>query len=432
MNDNRKKSIIFFSIVASVIVIGLISWFVVTVIDKGKEYVDGVSDSVNNIAENISSLELDFTSESETITDFETTTEQSTTEEPTTKPEIETIDPMADPFTSVVAGSYTDEDYEKYIKIRIYENGAKRYVYHIDSENKDYEFSKIDEMPEAVALDLVEKLEADGTIIIAGTSSNEPMTTAPKVPTEEERLEMLLQYDKEDLAGMVVSYSFKCNEDQLLVLKAKNNWIKENFGTSFTHNGIEFGWDEVNQTYYMVNYYGEIHHMTSTSTSICGKFYRHVYAYKIADYLGFYGTDYEFYHNMNAFNIDMTLSDDIYTEEKKTVEGSLENNFNYLQQLGWTEVDESDGVSRHWSFESPEGIPAFFSYTPDKEGFITIYIKYPEDEEEKEYEFTIEEYNDLVNNSNWKICSKSGKVGWAFEDPANWTPYIRKYLVISE
>ena len=329
----------------------------------------------------------------------------------------------------MVAGSYTDEDYEYYVKIRTYENGAKRYVYHIDSENKDYEFSSLEEMPEAVALDMYDKMVADGSIIIAGvTSTNEP-TTTQKVVTEEEKLEKLLQYDKEDLTYIDIPSFSRCDENDKLVLKAKNNWIKENFGTKFTHNGIEFAWDEQYQTYYWVNYYGKIHYMTSTSTSVEEKYYKNRYALRIADYLGFYGTDYELYHDDKAFNKDMMLDNVLsYGEEKMTVSNPCDNNLSYLKQLGWTEVDESDGVSRHWSYESPEGIPASLSQS----GFITIYIQYSEDEKEKQYDFTIEEYNDLVNNTNWKICSRSGKSGWASDDQANWTPYIRKYLVISE
>lgn len=82
---DKKKIIIISSVVASIVVIGLISWFIVTAIDKGKEFVNDVSDSVNNIAENIPSLELEITLENETTTELETTTQQPTTEEPTTE-----------------------------------------------------------------------------------------------------------------------------------------------------------------------------------------------------------------------------------------------------------------------------------------------------------------------------------------------------------
>ena len=433
--NNKKKIIIISSVVASIVVIALISWFVVTAIDKGKEFVSDVSDSVNNIAENIPSLELDITLQSETTTELETTTEQPTTEEPTmtVKEEIETIDPNADPFTAVVAGSYTDEDYEYYVKIRTYENGAKRYVYHIDSENKDYEFSSIEEMPEAVALDMVEKLEADGSIIIAGvTSTVEPTTTAPKVLTEEEKLARCLEIDKGSYEtgyyqkDGVTTYNTRYKDD--IVMKAKNRWIKENYGTCFTHNGIEFYWDEANQLYYWIYKYGSIHYMTSTSTSIMGQYYRNLYSFRIADYLGFYGTDFALYHSETALNDEIWELQGSRWDAKMTVDNPYENNLTYLRQLGWVDVVEENGVTKDWSLESPEGVPARIC----ENGDIGIYIKYPGDEREQSYYFTIEEYNDFVKNKSWKVSTRSGSRGLEGTDQANWDKYIRKYLVISE
>ena len=241
--DNKKRIIIISSIVASVVIIGLISWFVVTAIDKGKEFVDGVSDSVNNIAENIPSLEWDITLENETTTELEITTQQPTTEEvitekqTTAKNEIETIDPNTDPFTAVVEGSYTDEDYEYYVKIRTYENGAKRYVYHVDSENKDYEFSKIEEMPEAVALDMYEKMIADGSIISMGvTSTNEPTTTAQKE-----------EYVKPEISEL--------------------EWLKEKYGNIITTGAGEYIFNEATNSYIRLELERVQHIMTSETTS---------------------------------------------------------------------------------------------------------------------------------------------------------------------
>lgn len=439
--DNKKKIIIISSIVASVVIIGLISWFIVTAIDKGQEFVDGVSDSVNNIAEKVPSLDLDITLESETTTELETTTEQPTTEEPTTaKVEIETIDPNADPFTAVVAGSYTDEDYEYYVKIRTYENGAKRYVYHVDSENKDYEFSKIEEMPEVALLDLAEKLENDGSIIISGGGSVvagditvvEPTTKAPTVLTEEEKLANCLEIDKWSYEtgyyqkDGVTTYNIRYKDD--IVMKAKNEWIKENYGTSFVHNGIEFYWDGVNQLYYWVNKYGSIHYMTSTSTSIIGQYCRNFYSFRIADYLGFYGTDYALYHSEDALNDEIWELQGFRGDDKMTVDNPYNNNLAYLKQLGWVEVAKEDGVTKDWSLESPEGIPARISSS----GHISIWIKYEGDEREETYEFTIEEYNEFFKNKSWKVSTRSGSRGLEGTDQANWDKYIRKYLVISE
>lgn len=435
--DIKKKIIIISLIVASVVIIGLISWLVVTAIDKGKEVVDGISDSMNNIAENIPSLESDITLESKTTTELETTTEQPTTEEHTTEEsttaikEIETIDPNTDPFTAVVAGSYTDEEYEYYVKIRTYENGAKRYVYHIDSENKDYEFSKIEEMPEAVAVDIYEKMIADGLIgEIEVTKPVEP-TTAPSI-SNKVTIEDMLDMDKNAaLTGEYKKDNVIYASHMILpkIMPVKNEWIEKNYGTQFEFNGIKFFLNKEQQYYYYEQLYGDIHYMTSTSTSIKGYYIKNYYSYRLADYLGFYGTDYALYMNEEALDDGIwELNQSLGREDKMTVDKPYNNNLAYLKQLGWVEVAKEDGITKDWSLESPEGIPARISSS----GHISIWIKYEGDEREKTYEFTIEEYNDFVKNKNWKVSTRSGSRGLEGTDPSKWDKYIRKYLVISE
>ena len=404
--DNNKKNIIISLILISILVIGLISWFIVSTRDKGETIVCNESDTVKNVAENITSSELESTKENkiteEQMTEKESTLDNTTTEEQTTEEESILEE------TTIEQTTDKDETTGNTTIVAEKENSS-------DEATFEYE---------------------SGFIIGAITQSS---TTAPKVPTEEEILAESLEidkgsykygyYEKEDKT----IYNIRSKDD--IVMKEKNKWIKKNYGTCFTHNGIEFYWDESNQAYYWIYNYGRIHYMTSTTTSTIGQYYKNFYSFRIADYLGFYGTDYDLYHSEEALydGIDeLNIEYGSNETDEMTVDNPYKNNFAYLKQLGWTEVDESDGVSRHWSFESPEGIPASFSCTQNEDYFISIYIKYPQNVEEKMYNFTIEEYNDLVRNSNWKICTKSGKMGWQFEDPEEWKPYIRKYLLISE
>ena len=75
-----------------------------------------------------------------------------------------------------------------------------------------------------------------------------------------------------------------------------------------------------------------------------------------------------------------------------------------MSELGWVEaVHPDDDISRSWTLESPEGIPAYMY----EDGHLAIYVLYPGDEKEKLCYFTIEEYNELVQNNNWRISSYS-------------------------
>ncbi len=362
--DNKKRIIIISSIVVSVVIIGLISWFIVTAINKGKEFVNGVSDSVNNIAENIPSLDLDITLESENTTELETTTEQSTTEEQTTaKAEIETIAPNVDPFTAVVAGSYTDEDYEYYVKIRTYENGAKRYVYNVDSENKDYEFSKIEEMPEAVALDLVEKLESDGSIIIAGvTSTNEPTTTQKE------------EYVKPEISEL--------------------EWLKERYGNKITTGLGEYIFNEATNSYIRLELERVQHIMTSETTSdeidvylveeinTVNWAHRNGYLTGYMDFSVSNITQYwEGYYNENLTKLDIDYS----TIRNKNIE--------LLKPIIKKETDDG--------YLTIHGLPISIAYN----SYIYIQI-YNSDGSEVDYWdcfFTIEEYYEFANSDKWTI-----------------------------
>lgn len=257
----------------------------------------------------------------------------------------------------------------------------------------------------------------------------EPVTTVPQ--SQKPPLERLLEIDKgsyatgsyKDANGTII-YNNRSKDDQ--VMQEKNKWIKENFGTSFTYSDIEFRWCEEQQTYYWIYKYGNIHFMTSTSTSMIGYYYRNFYSFRIADYLGFYGTDFALYKNQEALEDEIFIPEISYRDAKMTVEDPCGNNVEYLKQLGWTDVVKEDNVTKMWSYESPEGVPAYVW----EDGYIAIYVKYPEAEKEELCYFTIEEYNELINNKTWTVCSRNGSRGFEGEPQEEWEKYIKRYLKI--
>ena len=208
------------------------------------------------------------------------------------------------------------------------------------------------------------------------------------------------------------------------VKQVKDKWIKENFGTNFTYNGITFGWNDEIKEYYWVYKYDTIHYMTSATTSRDEYFCKKMYSYRIADYLGFYGTDSARYHSEDSLD-DCNLYAD-YNADFTTVTDVYGNNFGYLSQLGWTEVKSDDGITRDWNMESPEGIPARIK----SNGYISVYIQNVGDKNIELTYFTIEEYNEFINNNTWRVSSYSGSRGFAFEEPENMEKYIRKYIIV--
>ena len=208
------------------------------------------------------------------------------------------------------------------------------------------------------------------------------------------------------------------------VLEQKNKWIKEKFGTNFTHNGITFGWNEELKAYYWVDKYDTIHYMTSTSTYREEYFCKKNYSLRIADYLGFYGTDSPRYHNEDSLYDSASVTD--FNAQFKTVTDAYANNAKYLTELGWIEVVSDDEVARHWDFDTPEGLPASI----ESNGYISMYIKHSGDEKETLTYFTIEEYNEFVSNNTWKVSSYRGAIGFSYEPQENWSKFIRKYVIV--
>lgn len=455
--NNKKKIIIIASVIAGIVLTGLIAFGVIKLIEGGKKIADEVDrfaeniedntpvidlgDKIDEIVSNVSDEEeeteettkpvIEETTEDATEKVTEEATEETTeevTEAPTETPTTPQIDYANVDWWAIMgqvmeAGNYEDIDWSLILDAMV------------RSEGKDESDREIilNEYKKADNFDSID-WNAKDTSFVGPSFGEEVVITSPQPTTqaplsEEEKLAQELKWDKGSFGKDYYQdenktmYLHRSKDD--VVMQTKNAWIKENFGTSFTYNGYEFGWDETNQIYYWIYKYGNIHYMTSTSTSILGQYYRNFYSYRIADYLGFYGTDYVGYHNEEALNDEIIMWSNV--EEKMTVENPEANNVAYLKQLGWTEVVEDDGIDRWWEYTTPEGIGAYVY----EDGYINIYVRYPEDTKENLCKFTIEEYNDLINNTNWTVHSQSGKFGWAGEDQSEWEPFIKKYVVIS-
>ena len=256
------------------------------------------------------------------------------------------------------------------------------------------------------------------SIHIIGVTSNSHETETETVKPVEVSLEELKERDKE----YYKNGWYTCDDK---VLKAKNEWIKNNFGTSFTQNGIDFVWDSDKELYYWVYKYRKIHYMTGTDTYTTEWYYRNFYSYRIADYLGFYGKDFILYQNQDAleeFEVHVWL-DDCYGA---TVTDQVENNDFYLKQLGWVETEPAEKGTKFWKYETPEGIPASIA----SDGFISIYIKDSTKDYSVKHYFTIDEYNEFVRSNTWTVHTDYSYVGFAGTSTDDWNLVIEKYIVV--
>ena len=262
-------------------------------------------------------------------------------------------------------------------------------------------------------------------VVIGGTTIVHYPTTEKKEKaplTLEEKLlvdEMADENGEYKYNGYTERISYYSDE----IMAAKNKWIKENFGTSFTFNGIDFKWSEENQLYFWVQIERKLYYMTSTTTYRDEYCCHEYYSYRIADYLGFYGTDSVRYLSEDSLNDRIMLWN--YDPYYATVTDIYENNLKYLLQLGWTQVYDEGDVEKDWSLESPEGVPANLC----GDGRIALYMVYP-GEKETTYYFTINEFNELLNNNEWRIGTRTGARGWAFEAEEDLQKYIRKYVIV--
>ncbi len=394
---NKKQLVIKCSIVSAIFVIGLVGWFVLKSIHDGKNRADKNVNSTNYMVENKSDLEKKQTSENET----------------TSKVEIETIDPSLDPFTADVAGTYVDKSFYMNIKLRTYENGAKRYVYHLDSEDKDYLSSSSVDFPENVMSDMLEKMELAGNMFIVSVTETEGERETTK--TEQEKFEMSIENDKkywEESKGTVYTDSE--------LYKQKVQWIRDNFGDTVTCDNVTYTYDPEYSEYTTHNLKDKIHVMTSPSTSKVDNLYYVVRYSRLADYLGYYGTSFGAYKNPKALMAPFTNDFGVL---RSADPGFISKNRVYLEKLGWKKPTATEEGFPDWEYDTPEGIPTGI----DNDGYIYIRILYSQESEIKFCKFTIEEYNQFVATHTWSVRSYVKSVGWAGEEL---TDRVVKYIYV--
>ena len=363
-----------------------------------------VNNVLENETENICELETEATTELETEpeTQIEETTELKTEleTEPETEPETQ-----IEETTELVVENTTEATTE----------AKKETVEEITTSSSSGKTEYI-ELENGEIIPIGEGYFTTVTVITGSNNNKKELTIEEKLLIDEFANEEG-RYKYNDM-----NYNRWSFKDE--VLEQKNKWIKETFGTNFTHNGITFGWNEELKAYYWVNKYDTIHYMTSTSTYRDEYFCKKNYSVRIADYLGFYGTDSVRYHNEDSLYDSASVTD--FNANFQTVTDVYANNAKYLTELGWTEVICDDGVARDWDFDTPEGLPACI----ESNGYISMYVKYSGDEKETITYFTIEEYNEFVNNNTWKVSSYRGSRGFSYEPEENWRKYIRKYVIV--
>ena len=445
--NNKKKIIIIASVIAGVILIGVTVFGVLKLIEGGKKIADEVDKFAENIEDNNPVIDLEDKIDEivSNVSDDEEETEE-VTEKVTEEVTEEATEPLTEAATEAPTEAQTEAPQIDYANVdwwaimgqvmeaSNYEAIDWSLVFDamVRSEGKDETDRELilNEYKKADNFDSIDWTAKDTSFV--GPSFGEEVvitTTQPATKPESNKTtteEMLLMDEFADENGFYNDENGTCYVGSLKkeLLPMKEQWIKENFGTSFTHNGVEFGWDEENG-YYWIRKVGEIHYMTSTSTYRTEYNCRKVFSYRIADYLGFYGTDSVRYHSEASLNDSMF----IWSSETDfcTVTDVYANNFKYLSELGWVEaVHPDDDISRSWTLESPEGIPAYMY----EDGHLAIYVLYPGDEKEKLCYFTIEEYNELVQNNNWRIGSYSFSSGFEFEPQEDWQKHIKKYVII--
>ncbi len=183
------------------------------------------------------------------------------------------------------------------------------------------------------------------------------------------------------------------NVPDMDIHRKKIQWVRENYGDTITCEDIVFIYDEATSDYVMRDYITKYHVMTSQSTSVVK--YMFETRYRLPEYLGYYGTEHPLYNSVGALNYMANL----YYEEITNAQEITEN---YLLQLGFTsEIPQDEKYKDFWSsqrvegveFWSPEGVPISFV---DYDGFIQLYVSYPDNREALPYDFTIEEYNEFV------------------------------------
>lgn len=249
------------------------------------------------------------------------------------------------------------------------------------------------------------------TTVRVVTESGEEVTTAPQLSEEEQKI--------------LTDKTFYDRIPDIEINKKKIQWLRENYGDSFTCGGREFNYSSSYEDFVVKEKTGDIHIMTSTSTSTLGYNYINRRYYRVAEYLGYYGTDHALYGNEEAFEyMEYFVTDKDYGSTEPNV---VAINEAYVKELGWTEKP-ADETANNWTLMTTEGVPV----TINADGYIKIYILYP-DTELDSYLFTIEEYKELVSTYKYYIRTRTSEHYFAGSyTGTSYTDYIYAYATIDE
>ncbi len=227
-----------------------------------------------------------------------------------------------------------------------------------------------------------------GGVVTVTTTRTESSTTAPKPTLSAE--EYAIQNDKKN-------YKWTPNES---LHQKKVQWLREKYGDKFTCNGMEFVYEASYPDFIVNEKYCDVHLMTSATTSTIGyNYYKRRY-YRVAEYLGYYGTDHALYNNADAFKYTYIIESGV--DEGTTAPNAEATNEAYLLSSGWKRSERNEYLD-NYEFISPVGVPAAVY----ESGYLKIYIKYSGDSEAKAYYFTIEEYNKFVTTHTWTVGSRT-------------------------
>jgi len=242
-----------------------------------------------------------------------------------------------------------------------------------------------------------------GTYIV--TQSGEPVTTQSEEDKRNKRIEM----DKTE-------YYYTPDKE---LHQEKIQWLRNKYGDKFTCNGKEFVYDDYYSDFVVYEKRGNIHYMTSPSTSTIGYWYYKIRYYRVAEYLGYYGAEHPLYNNEEAFNYKYWIDSDI--DEGRTVENAEGNNEAYLISLGWEK--SSTEILDNWEFMSKEGVPVAVY----ESGYLNLYIMYPGSGDIEECRMTIEEYNEFINKYDFRVGEQTRHHTVAGMD---WGKSSYKYVVV--
>lgn len=207
--------------------------------------------------------------------------------------------------------------------------------------------------------------------------------------TEEEKREYFAYVDKACFATKNIGAS-----------DAKVQWIRDNYGDCFKVAGINFVYDEASNNYVSNIIQAELHYIIDGSTYEIGTAYYQYCYYKLADYLGYYGTDCIQYGNDAAFNYFYILYEN---GPMQTHENVYEHNIEFFINLGCERYVGDEEKRYAYDFITPEGVPIKI----DENGFILYWIQYSDQDSYSMVRHTLSEYYEFVASYRWSYTIRN-------------------------